>query len=213
MDIRTPLRTRIKVSDGWAADVEGIYLGYNAQYDSVKVGLVDEDGNYTGDHTRVPRSTASVVEPAAPQVAPAGNVTITLPIEYATKVVADLDSLRASDPTMDRWTPAMYVIKVRLENALAGRTPDAPATDPMDIPDADFREVTETDREFMTDVGLMDVTDPVETMGAPVADTSGPKGQERPPKLRGGGFNHREYSFGLIDTQDRRNAVRARAGE
>ncbi len=223
MDIRTPLRTRIKVSDGWAADVEGIYLGYNAQYDSVKVGLVDEDGNYTGDHTRVPRSTASVVEPAAPQVAPAGNVTITLPAEYAARALAQLRAVREDGAVRDATTD-VHVLVRRLEDALVGRNAGAtmalstPTPAPADahvanLPDVDFREVTETDRKLMTDVGPMDVTDPVETMGALVADTSGPKGQERPVRGTGAAAAGRSYTFDLIDTQTRKDAVRARAGE
>lgn len=125
MDINTPLRTRIRISDdnGWAAGIECIYLGYNAQYDSVKVGFVDADGNYTGDHTRVPRSAASVVD-TAPASAPSGNVTITLPAEYAARVVADLKALRAANP--DLSTPALHVVKVRLEAALSDAAP-APA--------------------------------------------------------------------------------------
>jgi hypothetical protein len=66
MDVDTTLRTMIKVSDthGWAAGTVGLYLGYNAQYDSVKVGFVDADGEYTGEYTRVPRSAAAVVDTA-----------------------------------------------------------------------------------------------------------------------------------------------------
>lgn len=79
MNIKTPLRTMIKVSDthGWAAGKVGLYLGYNAQYDTVKVGFVNEAGEYTGEFTKVPRSAASVVETKPtrkPAKTPAGAI-------------------------------------------------------------------------------------------------------------------------------------------
>jgi hypothetical protein len=46
---------------------------------------------------------------------------------------------------------------------------------------------------------------------APV-DTSGPKGQEAPPAPRHGGFSPRAYEFTSLPTQERQDAVRARAG-
>lgn len=49
------------------------------------------------------------------------NVTITLPAEYAARVVADLKALRTSHP--DLSTPAMHVVKVRLDVALSDAAP------------------------------------------------------------------------------------------
>jgi hypothetical protein len=49
---------------------------------------------------------------------------------------------------------------------------------------------------------------------APVVDTSGPKGQEEPPAGRAGSrYDHRGYRWGRLPSEDRRNAVRARAGD
>lgn len=60
-------RGQIKISErnGWAAGTVGIALGYNAQYDTVRVGFVDAEGVYTGEKTTVSRSMVEEV-PEAP---------------------------------------------------------------------------------------------------------------------------------------------------
>lgn len=77
MDITTVeslINTRgmIKISErnGWAAGTVGIALGYNAQYDTVRVGFVDAEGNYTGEKTTVARSMVETAHsvPAAGDV-------------------------------------------------------------------------------------------------------------------------------------------------
>lgn len=50
----TRSKIRVNSNHGWAAGRVGIALGYNAQYSSVKVGFLDESGEYSGDYTRVP---------------------------------------------------------------------------------------------------------------------------------------------------------------
>lgn len=40
------------VNAGPRTGLVGIALGYNAQYDTVKVGFVDEAGEYTGEYTK-----------------------------------------------------------------------------------------------------------------------------------------------------------------
>lgn len=52
-----------------------------------------------------------------------GNITITLSAEYAAQAVADLKELRAGDPAMRRYTPAVSVVLLRLEDALMDAAP------------------------------------------------------------------------------------------
>ncbi|MET8571801.1 hypothetical protein [Streptomyces sp. NPDC004783] len=63
--VSTQARIRISKNNGWAAGVEGIAMGYRASYDSIKVGFLDADGNYTGEYTTVPRTMLELVEEAA----------------------------------------------------------------------------------------------------------------------------------------------------
>lgn len=44
---------KIGARAGHAQGLKGIALGYNAQYDTVKVGFVNESGEYTGEYTKV----------------------------------------------------------------------------------------------------------------------------------------------------------------
>ncbi|MDQ0809790.1 hypothetical protein QFZ63_001504 [Streptomyces sp. B3I7] len=62
--VSTRGRIRISKRNGWAAGVEGIAMGYCASYDSIKVGFLDADGNYTGEYTTVPRTMLELVEEA-----------------------------------------------------------------------------------------------------------------------------------------------------
>lgn len=90
---------------------------------------------------------------------PMGNVTITLPAEYAAQIVADLKALRTSHP--DLSTPAMHVVKVRLEVALS----DA-------VPTPDFVAVDAARRVADARIGgalTGDVVDPCETQDAPTS--------------------------------------------
>ncbi|MFI8830576.1 hypothetical protein ACIGPN_06060 [Streptomyces afghaniensis] len=66
-------RGLIKISErnGWAQGVTGIALGYNAAYDTVRVGFIDAEGNYIGEKTTVARSMVeSADEPEADTAAP-----------------------------------------------------------------------------------------------------------------------------------------------
>lgn len=62
--VSTQARIRISNRNGWAAGVEGIAMGYRTSYDSIKVGFLDADGNYTGEYTTVPRTMLELVEEA-----------------------------------------------------------------------------------------------------------------------------------------------------
>jgi hypothetical protein len=59
--VYTRATVRVKDTNGWAAGRTGIAMGYNASYDTVKIGFVDVDGMYTGDSTRVPRTMVELV--------------------------------------------------------------------------------------------------------------------------------------------------------
>jgi hypothetical protein len=65
--VTTRARVRISKNNGWAASGEGIAMGYSASYDSIKVGFLDTDGNYTGDYTTVPRTMLELAEEATTQ--------------------------------------------------------------------------------------------------------------------------------------------------
>lgn len=56
-------RGTVKISDrnGWGAGRTVIALGYSLQYDWVRVGFMDESGEYTGERTSVPRSMIETV--------------------------------------------------------------------------------------------------------------------------------------------------------
>jgi hypothetical protein len=60
--VSTRARIRISERNGWAAGVEGIAMGYSSSYDSIKVGFLDSDGNYTGEYTTVPRTMLELAE-------------------------------------------------------------------------------------------------------------------------------------------------------
>ena len=55
--IDTAIKTREIVTigprAGHAVGLKGIALGYSGQYDTVKIGFVDEAGNYTGEFTKI----------------------------------------------------------------------------------------------------------------------------------------------------------------
>jgi hypothetical protein len=63
--VSTRARIRISKRNGWAAGLEGIAMGYRAAYDSIKVGFLDADGNYSGEYTTVPRTMLELVEEVA----------------------------------------------------------------------------------------------------------------------------------------------------
>lgn len=71
IDTAVAQRAAVKISDrsGHAAGTTGILMGYHAGYDNVKVGFVDESGEYTGDFTTVARASVDlVVTPDVPDV-------------------------------------------------------------------------------------------------------------------------------------------------
>lgn len=59
--VRTRAAVRISKTHGWAAGRTGIAMGYTTSYDSIKVGFLGEDGKYSGDFTKVPRSAVELV--------------------------------------------------------------------------------------------------------------------------------------------------------
>jgi hypothetical protein len=63
--VETRAKVRISARNGWAPGVVGMALGYRAKYDNVKVGFVDDAGNYTGEYTMVPAKSVEVVDEAA----------------------------------------------------------------------------------------------------------------------------------------------------
>lgn len=65
--IRNRSLVRITERSGHGKGLVGIALGYNAQYDSVKVGFVDDQGNYTGEYTKVGRSCVEILGEEAPE--------------------------------------------------------------------------------------------------------------------------------------------------
>lgn len=56
-------RAPVKISErnAWAPGIKGILLGYRDLYDNVKVGFVDESGQYTGEFTTVSRSMVELI--------------------------------------------------------------------------------------------------------------------------------------------------------
>lgn len=66
-------RGLVKINDrnGWAAGVIGIALGFRPLYGNMKVGFVDDKGEYTGEYTMVP---LSMVEEVTAPVQPEPNV-------------------------------------------------------------------------------------------------------------------------------------------
>lgn len=75
------------------------------------------------------------------------NVTITLPAEYAAKVVADLKRLRSGYP--DLSTPAMHVVMRRLSDALEGDAPKSIRKDVTHPVNAPAPTVVVTRREYL----------------------------------------------------------------
>lgn len=53
---------RITNRSGHAKGLSGIALGYNRFYHTVKVGFVDDNGNYTGDYTKVSADCIEIIE-------------------------------------------------------------------------------------------------------------------------------------------------------
>lgn len=51
---------------GHAVGMRGIALGYNVQYDTVKVGFVNESGEYTGEYTKVGAAHIEFIETEEP---------------------------------------------------------------------------------------------------------------------------------------------------
>jgi hypothetical protein len=52
---------RISKSNGWAAGVEGIALGFRNLYGNIKVGFVDANGDYTGEYTVVSYKSVELI--------------------------------------------------------------------------------------------------------------------------------------------------------
>lgn len=52
---------RITERSGHAVGMTGILMGYHDSYDTCKVGFVDADGKYTGEHTTVSRSAVDLL--------------------------------------------------------------------------------------------------------------------------------------------------------
>lgn len=125
--------------------------------------------------------------PASTPVAetPTGNVTITLPAEYAARVVADLKALRTAHP--DLSTPAMHVVKVRLEVALSN-VPPAPVTSTGGALTGDVTDPCETQDEpaTMAIVTRVDDLDPEARYALWVCDAE----MRRPGVLHNACYGH-----------------------
>lgn len=96
-------------------------------------GHVVEIGGVCSCHHCAPVTAAT----PAPRPAAAGNVTITLPAEYARKALDQLRAVR-EDAAVRDVTTAVHVLVRRLEDALAERLAPAPAvdyTDPVETVD------------------------------------------------------------------------------
>ncbi|WP_332758309.1 hypothetical protein [Streptomyces sp. MT206] len=46
----------------WARGLEGIAMGYNDLYDTIRVGFVDGEGRYAGEKTTAPRSHVELIK-------------------------------------------------------------------------------------------------------------------------------------------------------
>lgn len=72
--IDTAIKNReiVRIGDraGHAVGEVGIALGYNAQYDSVKIGFVDDAGNYTGESTKIKANHVEFIDPVAVKAVP-----------------------------------------------------------------------------------------------------------------------------------------------
>lgn len=73
--VTTRAAVRISQNNGWAKGTNGIALGYNTYYDTIKVGFTDDNGQYTGEYTKVSRKHVDLanetdVTPDAPRATP-----------------------------------------------------------------------------------------------------------------------------------------------
>lgn len=68
VDTAVSTRARVRISDGhgWATGREGIAIGYRALYNNIKVGFVDESGEYNGEYTMVPVGSVDLITEEAP---------------------------------------------------------------------------------------------------------------------------------------------------
>lgn len=62
MDVRSAAATGqiVRIASGHAAGTVGVLRNYNVAYDAVKVGFLDEDGNYNGDYTTTSASSVKI---------------------------------------------------------------------------------------------------------------------------------------------------------
>lgn len=64
--VSTRARVRISAGHGWATGREGVAIGYRALYNNIKVGFVDESGEYNGEYTMVPVGSVDLITEEAP---------------------------------------------------------------------------------------------------------------------------------------------------
>ncbi|MFJ8676832.1 hypothetical protein [Streptomyces sp. NPDC093589] len=107
IDKAVSTRARVRISErlGWAAGMEGIAMGYRATYDSIKVGFVDTDGDYTGEYTTVPRKSVEMKEIAASHQPESGFAERADGGEHAPFIgsVAHAAELEARQAIRDMW--------------------------------------------------------------------------------------------------------------
>lgn len=61
--VDTRAKVRVSERNGYHKGLIGIAMGYRDTYGSVKIGFLDENGNYTGDYTTVHADHVELVEP------------------------------------------------------------------------------------------------------------------------------------------------------
>lgn len=83
--VSTRARVRIGERNGYHKGVEGIAMGFRSAYESIKVGFVDETGEYTGESTTVYFKHVELIEDE-----PSGEEA---PVSGIARIAADLDVL------------------------------------------------------------------------------------------------------------------------
>jgi hypothetical protein len=84
-------REIVRVASGRIAGREGIALGYNAQYDTVKLGFIDENDQYTGEYTKVGRKEIEFVDATRTGAYPVADAPVTPAMNTTTRTATDAD--------------------------------------------------------------------------------------------------------------------------
>jgi hypothetical protein len=62
IDTHVAARAAVRITFGPAKGMTGILLGYNQQYDTVRVGFLDENGAYSGEKTTQARTSVELID-------------------------------------------------------------------------------------------------------------------------------------------------------